>query len=729
MGHSMTLKPLGLGLLLSTALAGSAFAEMNFNRIASFPVVRNMAEGEDQGRETSPEIIAATDDGMTLVYTDSPLGVVGLVDITDPANPAPLGNIVVDGEPTSVVVSKGFALAGVNTSESYAQPSGHLATISIADKSVTATCDLGGQPDSVAIAPDGSFVSVAIENERDEDAGDGRTGQLPAGFLVQIDLNADGTADCGTLRTIDLTGLAEVSPEDPEPEFVDINGNGETIVTLQENNHLVVVSRAGEILNHFPAGAVDLVNVDTAEERALTFDDTLTGVVREPDAVKWIDADQFATANEGDMDGGSRGWTIFNKDGTVVYDSGLSFEYAVAEIGHYPERRSGNKGVEPESVTFDTFGGKPMIFVGSERGSVVGVYDATDPAAPVLTQLLPSGIGPEGYVTIPERNLLVSANETDLIEDGGARAHVMIYEYAEGPAAYPQLTSKGITQPNGAPVGWGAISGMVADGDFIWAVNDSFYGQQPTIFKIDVSEGPARIVDYIRVTRAGFPAQKLDMEGITLDGEGGFWVASEGRTDRLTPHALYHIGADGEIEDEVGLPKDLMRVERRFGFEGITRVGDTLWMAVQREWDDDPSNLVKLVSYNLDTKEWGAVHYQKAKPDTGWVGLSEIVAHGDYVYVIERDNQHDHRAVTKKIYRVPASKMVPASLENEALPIVTKDLVHDLLPDLTATGGYVLDKVEGLAIMEDGTAWVSTDNDGVDDHSGETMFFSIGPVN
>ncbi len=729
MGYSMTLKPLGLGLLLSTALAGSAFAEMNFNRIASFPVVRNMAEGEDQGRETSPEIIAATDDGMTLVYTDSPLGVVGLVDITDPANPAPLGNIVVHGEPTSVVVSKGFALAGVNTSESYAQPSGHLATISIADKSVTATCDLGGQPDSLAIAPDGSFVSVAIENERDEDAGDGRTGQLPAGFLVQIDLNTDGTADCGTLRTIDLTGLAEVSPEDPEPEFVDINGNGETIVTLQENNHLVVVSRAGEIMNHFSAGAVDLVNVDTAEERALTFDDTLTGVVREPDAVKWIDADHFATANEGDMDGGSRGWTIFNKDGTVVYDSGLSFEYAVAEIGHYPERRSGNKGVEPESVTFDTFGGTPMIFVGSERGSVVGVYDATDPAAPVLTQLLPSGIGPEGYVTIPERNLLVSANETDLIEDGGARAHVMIYEYAEGPAAYPQLTSKGITQPNGAPVGWGAISGMVADGDFIWAVNDSFYGQQPTIFKIDVSESPARIVDYIRVTRAGFPAQKLDMEGITLDGEGGFWVASEGRTDRLTPHALFHIGADGEIEDEIGLPKDLMRVERRFGFEGITRVGDTLWMAVQREWDDDPSNLVKLVAYNLESEEWGAVHYQKAKPETGWVGLSEIVAHGDYVYVIERDNQHDHRAVTKKIYRVPASKMVPASLENEALPIVTKDLVHDLLPDLTSTGGYVLDKVEGLAIMEDGTAWISTDNDGVDDHSGETMFFPIGPVN
>jgi hypothetical protein len=218
------------------------------------------------------------------------------------------------------------------------------------------------------------------------------------------------------------------------------------------------------------------------------------------------------------------------------------------------------------------------------------------------------------------------------------------------------------------------------------------------------------------------------MEGITLDGEGGFWVASEGRTDRLTPHALYHIGADGEIEAEIGLPKALMNAERRFGFEGITKVGDTLWMAVQREWDDDPENFVKLVSYNIETGDWGAVHYLKAKPDTGWVGLSEIVAHGDHVYIVERDNQLDYRAVTKKIYRVPLSKMMPAPLDAPALPVVTKELVRDLLPDLKSTGGYVLDKVEGLAIMEDGTAWISTDNDGVDDHSGETMFFSVGKL-
>lgn len=712
-------------ICLTSALAltaGSALAEMNFNRIASFPVVRNMAEGEDTGRETSPEIIDVTADGMTLVYTDSPLGALGMIDITDPANPQPKGNIDLGGEPTSVAVIGTTAFVGVNTSESYVAPSGSIKAIDTADGSELGACDLGGQPDSLAKAKDGSFIAVAIENERDEDLNDGAIPQMPAGSLIMVGVT-DGTLDCASMKTVSLTGLAEIAGEDPEPEYVSINASGEVVVTLQENNHMVVVSRDGEILNHFSAGAVDLEGIDATDERgALIFTESQQGRLREPDAVTWIDDTHFATANEGDYQGGSRGWTIFHKDGTVVYESGTDFEHAIIQIGHYPDKRSDAKGVEPESVTFGTFGDTPYVFVGAERASIVGVYDVTDPATPVLKQLLPSGVGPEGYVVIPDRNLLVSANESDLIEDGGARAHVMLYEYQDAPAQYPHLTSEGMDQLTG----WGAISGMVAgDGKTIYAVNDSFYGYQPTIFTIDASSKPARITDAMQITRAGRVAQKLDLEGITLDGEGGFWVASEGRTDRVIPHALYHVNAKGEITEEIGLPAELLAVEKRFGFEGVTKVGDTLWMAVQREWQDDPENHVKLVSYNIETGDWGAVLYEKAEPATGWVGLSEITAHGDHAYIVERDNQHDYRAVTKKIYRVALSEMQPAPLGGE-LPVVTKELVHDLLPELTATGGYVLDKVEGLAITGDGEIFVSTDNDGVDDHSGETMFFSIG---
>ncbi|CUH42974.1 esterase-like activity of phytase family protein [Ruegeria atlantica] len=716
---------------LTSALAltaGQAAAEMNFNRIASFPVVKNMAEGADTTRETSPEIIAATADGMTLIYTDSPLGMIGMVDITDPANPTPLGAMEVGGEPTSVGIVGTTAFVGVNTSESYTAPSGKLISVDIAGKAETGACGLGGQPDSVAIAPDGSFVAVAIENERDEDLNDGVIPQLPAGSLALVPL-IEGALDCAGMKMASLTGLSEVAPTDPEPEFVDINDLGETVVTLQENNHIAVVDKDGNVVSHFSAGAVDLEGIDATDERgALIFTESQKDRLREPDAVKWIDDNHFATANEGDYKGGSRGWTIFHKDGTVVYENGTEFEKAIIQIGHYPDKRSDRKGVEPESVTAATFGNTPMIFVGAERASVVGVYDATDPANPVLKQLLPSGVGPEGYVAIPERNLLISANEKDLIEDGGPRAHVMIYEYQDAPATYPHLTSAGADEL----IGWGALSGLVADKDgMIYAVNDSFYGFQPSIFKIDPSLQPARIVDVIRIHRQdGKPAQKLDLEGITLDGKGGFYVASEGRTDRVIPHAIYHVSADGLIKDrkgEIGLPPELMAVEKRFGFEGITKVGDTLWMAVQREWKDDPKNHVKLVAYNLDTKEWGAVHYPKAEPENGWVGLSEIVAFDDHVYVIERDNQHDHRAVTKKIYRIPLSEMTPAPLGGP-LPVVSKQEVRDLLPDLTSTGGYVLDKIEGLAILPSGEAFVMTDNDGVDDASGETMFWSIGSV-
>ncbi|MGB0661190.1 MAG: esterase-like activity of phytase family protein [Mangrovicoccus sp.] len=706
--------------------AGSAMAEMNFNRIANFATYLNMAEGEDTTRETSPEIMVASEDGNMLIYSDSPLEAIGLIDITDPANPAPGGNIMLDGEPTSVAVAGSSIFAAVNTSESYTAPSGYLAAFSLESKAELGRCDLGGQPDSIAAAKDGSFVAIAIENERDEDLGDGRTGQMPAGSLILVDIK-NGAADCDSLKVVDMTGMADVSPEDPEPEYVDINSLGEIVVSLQENNHMVIVNRAGDVINHFSAGAVDLTEIDTIDERgAILPVGSQDGRKREPDTVKWVNDELFATANEGDMDGGSRGWTIFNKDGSVVYESGASFEHALIQIGHYPDKRSDAKGVEPESLSVGSFNGTPMVFVGSERGGAVGVYDVTDPANPVLTQLLPSGIGPESMAIIGDRGIIASANEVDLIEDGGVRAHAMVYQLQDAPAAYPHITSAGADRL----IGWGALSGQVAAEDgFVYAVTDSFYGYNPQILKIDVSATPARIVDAMTVTRKGYPAQKLDLEGITTDGNGGFWLASEGRTGRMIPHGLYHVNAKGEIKEEVGLPAELMAVEKRFGFEGVTRIGDTLWMAVQREWKDDPKNTVKLVAYNTETEEWGAVSYPKAEPAKGWVGLSEITAFGDKVYVIERDNQIAANAVTKKIYAIPASEMTPVALGgDDPLPVVSKEGVRDLLADLTSTGGYVLDKVEGLAIMEDGTAFVSTDNDGVDDHSGETMFFSIGKI-
>lgn len=714
----MTFKSVCLTSIIALA-TGQASAEMNFNRIASFATPHNNA---DASAESSAEIIAASDDGMTLIYTDSPLGVVGLIDITDATNPQSKGNVDVGGEPTSVTVVGNTAYVAVNTSESYTNPSGKLVSVNLADGSVTGECDLGGQPDSTAHTHAGDMVTVAIENERDEDLGDGRVGQMPAGYMVTVGLSGDALA-CDSLVKIDVSGLSDIAPEDPEPEFVDVNSLGEIAVTMQENNSIVILNADGSVQNEFSAGSVDLVNIDATDERgALIFNESQPGRLREPDGLQWIDDNHVMIANEGDMDGGSRSVTVFHKDGTLVWESGNAFETPIIHAGHYPDKRSDAKGVEPEGMEVATFGDTTYAFILSERASTITVYDVTDATNPVFKQVLPSGISPEGAIAIPERGLLATANEVDLGEDGAARAHVMIYELQDAPAAYPQLTSEGADEL----IGWGAISGMVADEDgMIYAVNDSFYGYQPRIFTIDPSQTPARIIAATDVTRAGYPAQKMDMEGITLDGEGGFWIASEGRTDRLVPHAIYHVKANGQIKEEIALPAELLAVEKRFGFEGITLVGDTLWMAVQREWADDDKGFVKLVSYNTTTEEWGAVRYPLDAVETGWIGLSEIQAHGDYVYLIERDNQIGENAAVKQVTRVALSELVPAPLGGD-LPVVTKEVVYDLIPDLASNGGYVVDKIEGMAIMQDGTTWMSTDNDGVDDSSGETFFWSIG---
>lgn len=720
-----------LAAVLAASVASAASAEPVFNRIASFAVADNLPEGKDKATPTSSEIISASEDGNMLVYSDSPNKAIGFIDITDAKAPKAGGTVAFEGEPTSVTFAGGKALVAINTRESFVKPSGILAQVDVASKAVDTTCDLGGQPDSIALNKDKTIAAIAIENERDEEVNDGDLPQMPAGDLVILSLK-DGVVDCGSIKHVTLTGLADVAGDDPEPEFVAFNGLDEVALTLQENNYIVIIdAKTGTVKSHFTAGTVNLEGIDTKKDGALKFTGEMKDVAREPDAVKWLDDNRVVVANEGDWKGGARGFTIFDKTGKVLYENGAAFEREIAKIGHYPDARN-KKGVEPEGLEAAKFGDDNLFFVLAERASIVGVYKDTG-AEPELLQLLPSGIGPEGAVAIPSRNLFVTANETDLVEDGLARSHVMIYERAEGEAAYPQIVS---TEKDGELIGFGALSGLAPVKDqagHLYAVNDSVYAAQPTIFTIDATAKPAKITDALRITRAGAAAQKLDIEGLVPDGEGGFWLASEGDADKLYSHAIIHVNEKGAIEKEIAIPAELRAGEKRFGFEGITSVGEgddlTLWMAVQREWGDDEKGFVKLVSYKPSSKEWGAVRYPLETTEAGWVGLSEITANGDYAYIIERDNQIGQAAKLKKLYRVALADLKPGKIGGE-LPVVKKEEVRDLIPDLKgATNGYVVDKVEGFTIDAAGNGYVVTDNDGVDDSSGETLFFGIGPMN
>jgi len=733
--HTTLLRGSLAALLLSgTALSGQA-AEV-FNRIATFNVVDNLPAGADPAKSTVAEIITATADGNTLVYTDSPGKRIGFIDITNPKSPKPAGTIDLGGEPTSTIVAGNNALVGVVTSESKANPSGHLAVVDLAKKAVVATCDLGGQPDSLAKSPDGKFLAIAIENERDEEINDAAIPQLPGGNLTAFSIAEDGSVDCATKKVIDVTGLAAIAPEDPEPELVDINARNEAVLTLQENNHIVVADLAtGKVVTHFPAGTVDLANIDTEKDGLISLTGKMDTVPREPDAVQWLDDDRFVTANEGDWKGGSRGFTIFKKDGTVEFESGPAFEYVTVRLGHYPEKRN-KKGNEPEGAEVATFGNDRLIFIGSERASLVGVYkDEGAGNAPTFLQALPGGIGPEGLLAIPARNLFVTASETDLREDGLIGSVVTVYQRGEGTPAYPTIVSA--DDANSLPFPWAALSGAVADATTpgkLYGVIDSG-STQGRILTIDATRKPAVITGGITVTKDGKPAELLDLEGIALSGDGGFWLASEGNPEReknKTQSMLLKVDAAGKILEEIAIPESLSAHATRFGFEGVTVVGsgndETVWLAVQREWKDDPKGMTKLLAYKPSDKSWGAVHYPLDKSEKGWVGLSEITAVPGGFIVIERDNQIGRDAKIKKLTFVSLNGVSPTPLGG-ALPVVAKKDLHDLLPELAAPGGYVLDKVESFAVDSAGDAYIITDNDGVDGHSGETQFIGLGKLN
>lgn len=731
---------------------------VNFNRIASFPVCSQIDVACNTDNETAAEIVASSEDGMTLIYTDSPGEALGFVDIATPNAPMSAGTLALEGEPTSVAVKGEFALVGVNTSEDFINVSGKLSVVDIATQTVVQSLDLGGQPDSVAVSPDGNYAAVVIENERDEDLGDGAPPQLPAGSLVIVNI-ADIDPANWTTSTVELVDLADKFPSDPEPEYVDINDNNVAVVTLQENNHIVLINLVdGTVMNDFSAGTVDLDMVDaTEEDPALILQtESLADVPREPDGVAWINSEHFATADEGDLDGGSRGFTIFNTAGEIVWTSGNSLDHMTARLGHYPDGRSGNKGNEPENVEVGIYNDGRFLFVNSERSSLVFVYDVANPALPTLKQILPAGAAPEGGLAIPDRNLLVVASEEDNRGDK-IRSVLNIYQYEFAEAEYPTLVSA--DRANGTPIPWSAMSGLAADpadANTLYAVEDSFY-MSNRIFKIDVGQTPAVVVDEITikdtndvfagVTTSGAAEDaesfddvdlaaminqdktvNIDPEGVAKASDGGFWVASEGagtigddNRDIEKLNFIFKTDDSGVIESVITLPQALNDMQLRFGFEGITEYDGKAYVAFQRAWGDEVNPRIGI--YDVASGTWRFVFYPLdavESQDGGWVGLSDITSLGEGQFlVLERDNKGGPDAAIKRLYTIDLSSAADDTT-------VTKTLVRDLMPDLAATGALTYEKIEGTAVTSEGNVYIINDNDGVDDNSGETQLINLG---
>ncbi len=678
------------------------------------------------------EIITATPDGLTLVYTSADAGALGLVDIRDPARPVTLPRVDVRlggvGEPTSVAITPDgrYAVVAMRMDDDVANARrGFLRIYDIRQpRGVRHVKDvlIGIGPDSLALAGSGRSLRavVAIEDEETDAKGDATLGGQRPGRIDVVglqDLYGGTSSGLQSIELVDaLAALPDaVYPADPQPEFVSISPNGRTAaVTLQENNAVALIDLGqprARLLRVLSTGTVERQgNADLKKDREIALTDSFTGR-READAVTWVSNEVFALANEGDgkkdkagVLPGGRGFTLMNTRGAVVYETGDRTERHAVRFGHYPDARSASKGVEIEGVASARFGDRPYLLVGSERGSFLAVYEVSDPAQPRFVQLLPTGMSPEGITTVTRRadgqQLAVTANE------GDGSINIFRFHAAGAPVGEPQIVSRDDRMP------WGALSGLTTDGTHLYAVPDNAFGHS-RIWRLNMAEaaqGRVVIDQVIPLMDQGQPL-KVDPEGIARVADG-FWIASEGAS--VDRNELIKVNPAGEVQQRIPLPAS---VQAKFanartgtGYEGVTASADgqTLYMAVQRGYDLGKSQAA-ILKLHLPTMTWTSALYPLEQHSrdarTYWMGLSEIQLTADgRLLLLERDKGGgEGRAINaevKRIYSVNAADVVDGA-------VLKKTLVRDLRQDFN----WLHEKAEGMVVFQ-GNVWVVNDNDG-----------------
>jgi hypothetical protein len=185
-------------------------------------------------------------------------------------------------------------------------------------------------------------------------------------------------------------------------------------------------------------------------------------------------------------------------------------------------------------------------------------------------------------------------------------------------------------------------------------------------------------------------------------------------------------GADGGIEERVALPAEIAAGLGGQGLEGVAVDGDAVWVVLQRELKGDPKGVARIGRYTDGRWEWFGYQLESTDTKGDWIGLSEIVVHDGGLLVLERDKLNGPDATLKAIYRVEIPTGGGVTEAGQAPEVLPKKLVRDLLPDLRATNGYVQEKVEGVTVGGNGNLYVVTDNDGLDDANGETVFLDLG---
>ncbi|MBL6827311.1 MAG: choice-of-anchor I family protein [Opitutales bacterium] len=334
------------------------------------------------------------------------------------------------------------------------------------DGNVIVVANEGEPNDAYTVDPEGSITVIRLNRKN------------PTASVVHQLGFSSFTASNLTAAGVRLSGPNNNVPtKDLEPEYVTIAPNGEkAFVSLQENNAIAIVdllSDIPKIESVVGAGIKDWsvggLKVDTTDkDSGVNFGSASFKGLNMPDGMDSYTAGDgrtyFIAANEGDGreyedndvisytdenrskdfgltigggdrikmttwdkngDGsisaderfafGGRSFTIYDDEGTLVFDSGDLLDTKANEVGSYPDGRSDDKGSEPEGVEIANIGGRSIAFIAMERSSTVAVFDVTNPKDSVFLEMIKlnaSLVSPEGLKYISAED---SGNGKDLL--------------------------------------------------------------------------------------------------------------------------------------------------------------------------------------------------------------------------------------------------------------------------------------------------------------------------
>lgn len=617
------------------------------------------------------EIVAFDAASQRLFVINANAGTVDVLDVSDPTTPTPepFSPLVLPAgfEPNSVAVSDG--LVAVAAAADPITDMGKVVFFA-ADGTFLGTVDAGANPDMITFSPDGTRVLVANEGEPAD-------GVDPDGSVTIITLGAGpALADkVSTATTVTATfdafdaRIEELRYEgvriadgttvsqDLEPEYIALTGDGSlAVVTLQENNALAYIDVAtGTVRSIVSLGVKDHANGEP----------TLT---------------EFPITDRPDLGTTALGQTIKLGGFSGLWFSGVEADTGRLLFTTVPDR--GPNG-DPINVDGDAAAERPFLLP-DYQARVVNL--AVDPAT--------------GDVEILDQILLTRQD--------------------------------GTTPITGLP-------------------NIPGFDEEPIEITGVDSTGAVTSFDYLP-----YDAYGADLEGIVVATDGTFWMVDEYRP------AIYHFSATGVLinrfvpegtaalatpDEPAGtfgdetLPADYSTRRANRGFEAIAYDPDAgiIYAFIQTPLNNPsgasgPSTVIRILGVDTATGTPVSEYVYLLEKPVDFTGFGDNVDKiGDATYlgdgkfaVAERGDSLDP-AGQKFIFQIDITgatnlldPAAPALLPGQTLEQHTAEelAAAGIVPvnkieiaNLPTLGYLPSDKVEGLAVLPDGSLAVLNDND------------------